>query len=81
MLETQLRGRNIFYRGYVIHEGVRSVFYTIYGPRPQRCELAQAGTFRQSMEWVDDHIAQNPPQSLLVWPRLFAANPLPTAGQ
>ena len=80
MLEIQPRGRNIFYRGYVIHEGIKSLFYTIYGPRPQRWELAQAGTFRQSMEWIDRHITEHPPQSLMVWPRLFADAPLPNSG-
>ena len=81
MLATQSFGRNIFYRGYVIHEDIRSVFYTIYGPRPNRRELSQIGTFRQAMEWIDREINAQEPESLMVWPSLFASNPLPSVGQ
>ena len=56
MLETVARGRNIFYRGYVIHEDVPTVCYTIYDRRPDRIELATVGTSRDAMKWVDSRI-------------------------
>ena len=57
MLEAVARGKNIFYRGYVIHEDVPSVCYTIYDRRPERAELATAGASREAMKWVDSRIA------------------------
>ena len=57
MLETVARGRNIFYRGYVIHEDVPTICYTIYDRRPERAELATVGTSREAMKWVDSRIA------------------------
>ena len=57
MLETVARGRNIFYRGYVIHEDVPTICYTIYDRRPERKELATVGTSREAMKWVDSRIA------------------------
>ncbi len=44
---------NIFYRGYVIHEDIRSICYTIYGRRPGRRELYTRGTAREAMQWID----------------------------
>jgi hypothetical protein len=57
MLETVARGRNIFYRGYVIHEDVPTICYTIYDRRPERTELATVGKSREAMKWVDSRIA------------------------
>lgn len=57
MFETVSIGRNIYYRGYVIHEDVPKVCYTIYDRRPDRVELATAGTSREAMKWVDARIA------------------------
>ena len=44
---------NIFYRGYVIHEDIRAICYTIYGRRPERQELDAQGTAVEAMQWVD----------------------------
>ncbi|PKB79904.1 MAG: hypothetical protein BZY88_10980 [SAR202 cluster bacterium Io17-Chloro-G9] len=44
---------NIFYRGYVIHEDIRSICYTIYGRRPARRELDAQCTAQEAMQWVD----------------------------
>ena len=73
--ETLLRGMNIYYRGYVIHEDIKSVYYTIYGMRPDRQELDSAGTSRQAMEWIDRQIAEQGTPSLMVWPSLFTKTP------
>jgi hypothetical protein len=74
--ETLSHGMNIYYRGYVIHEDIRSVYYTIYGMRPNRQELDSAGTSRRAMEWIDRRIAEQGTPSLLVWPSLFTRTPL-----
>ncbi len=74
MLEQLARGMNIYYRGYVIHEDIRSIYYTIYGARPQRTEVANAATSREAMQWVDQHISQREPESLMVWPTLFPSS-------
>ena len=47
---------NLFYRGYVIHEDVREVCYTIYDRRPNRGELVIAGDSREAMTWVDRRV-------------------------
>ncbi|MDE2940565.1 MAG: hypothetical protein OXR67_16850 [Chloroflexota bacterium] len=57
MLGTIATGRNIFYRGYVIHEDVPTICYTIYDRRPDRTELATVGTSREAMKWVDSRIS------------------------
>lgn len=31
---------NIYYRGYLIHEDIRGICYTVYGRRPLRMELS-----------------------------------------
>ena len=49
---------NLYYRGYVIREDVRSICYTIYDRRPQREELAVAADSREAMEWVDRREAE-----------------------
>ena len=57
MQETRVWGRNIYYRGYVIHEDVPRICYTIYDRRPDRIELATRGTSREAMRWVDARVA------------------------
>ena len=57
MLEAVAKGKNIFYRGYVIHEDVPTICYTIYDRRPERTELATVGNPREAMKWVDSRIA------------------------
>ena len=49
---------NLFYRGYVIHEDIRSICYTIYGAKPGRAELRSRGTAMEAMKWVDRDLAQ-----------------------
>ena len=49
---------NLFYRGYVIHEDMRSICYTIYGGKPQRAELGSRGTTLEAMKWVDRDLAR-----------------------
>ena len=48
---------NLYYRGYVIHEDIPSICYTIFGRRPQRMELGSSVTAREGMQWVDQHLA------------------------
>ena len=48
---------NIFYRGYVIHEDIRCICYTIYGRRPVRRELDAQCTAKEAMQWVDRDLA------------------------
>ena len=51
---------NIFYRGYVIHEDIRAIcytIYTIYGRRPGRQALDAQGTAMEAMQWVDRDLA------------------------
>ena len=48
---------NIFYRGYVIHEDIRSICYTIYGRRPARREIYTRGTAREAMQWIDREVS------------------------
>ncbi len=57
MIEEMTRGMNIYYRGYIIHEDVPAICYTIYDRRPDRVELATAGTSRAAMQWVDSRIS------------------------
>ena len=75
MLETMSRGMNLYYRGYLIHEDIRSLYYTIFGTRPDRRELASAGTSREAMEWVDRRIVESGPPSMMVWPSSFGTTP------
>ncbi len=49
---------NLYYRGYVIHEDIRSICYTIFGSRPHRIELGSSGTAMGAMRWVDRHVAR-----------------------
>ena len=48
---------NIFYRGYLIHEDIRAICYTIYGRHPDRQELEARGTAMEAMQWVDRDMA------------------------
>ena len=49
---------NLFYRGYVVHEDIRAICYTIFGCRPHRIELGRSGTVLEAMRWVDRHVAR-----------------------
>tara|TARA_B100000315_G_C14561753_1_gene580897 strand:- start:9 stop:248 length:240 start_codon:yes stop_codon:yes gene_type:complete len=49
---------NLYYRGYVIHEEIRSICYTVFDRRPDRLELASSGTTREAMRWVDGRVAK-----------------------
>ena len=49
---------NLYYRGYVIHEDIRSICYTIFGSRPHRIELGTSGTAMEAMRWIDRHVAR-----------------------
>ncbi len=57
MQETLAKGMNVYYRGFVIHEDVPKICYTIYDRRPDRVELATVGTSREAMKWVDSRIS------------------------
>ena len=48
---------NIFYRGHVIHEEIRSICSTVYGRRPLRRELAACDSTMAAMQWVDRLVA------------------------
>jgi hypothetical protein len=54
---------NLFYRGYVIHQDIPSICYTIFSRRPERVELAACGTSREAMRWVDLHTMRWEPSS------------------
>ena len=49
---------NLYYRGYVIHQDIPSICYTIFGRRPHRMELGSRWTAREGMRWVDQHLAR-----------------------
>ena len=49
----------IYYRGYVIHEEIRSISYSVYGRRPERDELTAKSTSREAMEWIDSNVRRN----------------------
>jgi hypothetical protein len=72
MVEELARGMNIYYRGYVIHEDICSICYTIYGARPHRTELATAGTSGEAMQWIDRDIARRAVESPWSWPELVS---------
>ena len=48
---------NLYYRGYVIHEDIRSICYTIYGCRPHRFEIRRSGSAKEAMRLVDRDIS------------------------
>ena len=49
----------IYYRGYVIHEEIRSISYSVYGRRPGRAELTAKSTSREAMEWIDGNVRRD----------------------
>ncbi len=49
---------NLFYRGYVIHEDIRSICYTVYGAKPRRAEMGSSGSALEAMRWVDRDLAR-----------------------
>ena len=49
----------IYYRGYVIHEEIRSISYSVYGRRPKRAELTAKSTSREAMEWIDSNVRRD----------------------
>ena len=49
---------NIFYRGYLIHEGIRAICCTVFGRRPVRRELSSCDSTMAAMRWVDRLIAR-----------------------
>ena len=49
---------NLFYRGYVIHEDIPSICYTVYGAKPRRAEMGSSGTVLEAMRWVDRDLAR-----------------------
>ena len=55
---------NLFYRGYVVHQDIRAICYTIFGCRPHRIELGRSGTVLEAMRWVDRHVAR---RSAALW--------------
>ena len=58
MIEGLTRGRDIYYRGYQIHQDIQSICYTIYGPRPMRREVAVVGWSLEAMRWIDTRIKE-----------------------
>jgi hypothetical protein len=56
---------NLYYRGYVIHEDIRAISYTVYDRRPNRSEMGNSGTAREAMQLVDRDIAHR----LTAWRR------------
>ncbi len=49
---------NLYYRGYVIREEIRSICYTIFGCRPDRTEITSRGSALEAMRWVDRDVAR-----------------------
>lgn len=58
MIEGLTKGGDIYYRGYQIHRDIRSICYTVYGPRPLRQELAVVGRSQEAMRWIDRRIKE-----------------------
>ena len=52
---------NIYYRGYLIHEEIRSICCTVLGRRPVRRELAACDNAMVAMRWVDRQVAMGEP--------------------
>ena len=49
---------NLYYRGYMIHEDIRSICYTVFGCRPDRIELGNSVTAKEAMRSVDRHVGR-----------------------
>lgn len=79
MFEGLMRGTNIFYRGYVIHEEIKAISYTIYGERPVRSEIARIGSFTQAMELIDKQVYDNRLVKRDLWAEIFAGEVLQVA--
>ena len=47
---------NLYYRGYLIHEDIRSICYTVYGRRPQRAAMITKDNCAAAMQWVDRQV-------------------------
>jgi hypothetical protein len=58
---------NLYYRGYVIHEEIRSICYIVFGRRPHRLELASNGTAKEAMRWVDRRVAKRAAAQWVEW--------------
>ena len=50
---------NIYYRGYVIHEEIRSISYSVYGRRPERAELTAKSTSSEAMKWIARNVRRD----------------------
>ena len=79
MTEQLTRGMNIYYRGYVVHEDIRHIHYTIYGELPQRREMARAGDSQEAMRWIDSQIADREAADPMAWAPMYPVSPLPPA--
>ncbi len=49
---------NLYYRGYVIREEIRSICYTIFGCRQDRKGITSRGSALEAMRWVDRDVAR-----------------------
>ncbi len=49
----------IYYRGYLIHEEIRSISYSVYGQRPERTELTAKSSSSAAMKWIDANVKRN----------------------
>lgn len=76
MIDQLARGMNIYYRGFIIHEDIRHIHYTIYGVRPHRREMTCVGDSREAMRWIDRQIAAAPEDNPAGWPSLFPGSAL-----
>ena len=71
MVTVLSKGANVYYRGYVIHEGIKTIYYTIYGKRPNRIELAYVSSFVEAMKWIDREINEMQSETFSDWPETF----------
>ena len=76
MVHGFMRGTNIFYRGYVIHEEIKAISYTIYGERPVRSKIARVGSFIQAMELIDQQVYDNRAVKGDLWAEILAGENL-----
>ncbi|MFQ6026777.1 MAG: hypothetical protein ACE5Q6_04595 [Dehalococcoidia bacterium] len=53
MIKELTQGKNIFYRGYVIHEDIPTICYTVFDCRPERIELTSVTSAMEAMQWID----------------------------
>ena len=71
MMTGLTRGANVYYRGYVIHEDIKTIYYTIYGKRPDRIELSHVSNFVDAMQWIDRDITGTQSENFTEWPEIF----------